>query len=230
MRAEEFPVRPVTLIVPWPAGGTTDAGMRALARATEPYLRQPIVVENRPGAGGTVAPMQMAAAVQPDGYTLAQVPVSVLRVALLRKTTFDPVRDFSFVIGLSGYTFGTAVRADAPWRTFRDLVADAKAGLRKLNYASSGVGTTPHLTMQQIALVSGFEWTHVPFRSTAETVNALMGGHVDAIGDATSWASLVSADQLRLLVTWGARRTTNWPDVPTLRRTIATPRAGSLRP
>lgn len=216
-RAEDFPTRPVTLIVPWPAGGTTDAGMRALARSTEQYLRQPIIIENRPGAGGTLAPMQMAATVRPDGYTLAQIPVSVLRVALLRKTTFDPVRDLSFVIGLSGYTFGIAVRAGAPWRTFQDLVADAKAGLRKLSYATAGTATTPHLTMEQIARLSGFAWTHVPFRSTAETVNALMGDHVDAIGDATSWGSEASADQMRVLVTWGARRTANWPHVPTLR-------------
>jgi len=214
--AQDFPVRPITLIVPWPAGGTTDTAIRALARSTERYLGQPIVTENRPGAGGTLAPMHMAATARPDGYTISQIPVSVIRASLLRTSTFNPAHDLSYVIGLTGYTFGIAVQSGAPWRTFDQLINDTKSG-RKLTYASPGTGTTPHLTMERIARLTGADWVHVPFRGTAETVSALLGGHVDAIADATSWGSAASPSQLRLLVTWGAERTTNWPDVPTLR-------------
>src|SRR4051812_49618145 len=95
-QAQQFPTRPVTLIVPWPAGGSTDIGMRALAAATEKHLGQPIVIENRPGAGGTVGPANMAATVKPDGYTVGQLPISVFRIPHIQKTTFDPAKDFTY--------------------------------------------------------------------------------------------------------------------------------------
>ena len=120
-QAQNFPVRPVTLIVPWPAGGTTDVAMRALATAAEKHLGQPIVVENRPGGSGTLGPGQMAATAKPDGYTIAQIPITVFRFPFMTKTTFDPATDFTYIIGVSGYTFGVVVRDDAPWKTFPDL-------------------------------------------------------------------------------------------------------------
>jgi tripartite-type tricarboxylate transporter receptor subunit TctC len=215
--AQNFPARPVTLIVPWPAGGTTDIALRALAKATEKHLGQSIVTENRPGAGGTLAPMQMAAAAKPDGYTLAQIPLSVMRVALLKKATFDPATDLSYVIALTGYTFGVVVRSDAPWTTFEALLAHSKAHPGMVRYASAGSGTTPHLTMERIARQRAIDWIHVPFKGSAETTNALLGGHVDAVADGTSWGPMVNAGKFRLLITWGVHRTVNWPKVPTLR-------------
>ncbi len=95
-QAQNFPVRPVTLIVPWPAGGTTDVGMRALATATEKHLGQSIVIENRPGGSGTLAPGQMAATAKPDGYTIAQIPITIFRFPFMTKTTFDPSTDFTW--------------------------------------------------------------------------------------------------------------------------------------
>jgi tripartite-type tricarboxylate transporter receptor subunit TctC len=216
-QAQSFPTRPVTLIVPWPAGGTTDVAVRALAKATERHLGQPIVVENRAGASGTLGPMHMAATEKPDGYTLAQIPLSLLRASLLTKTTFEPTKDLTYVIGLTGYTFGVVVRNDAPWRTFQDLLADAKARSLPILYGTAGAGTTPHLIMAQIGEQRGIHWTHVPFKGSAETTKAILGAHVDAVADGTSWGPLVNAGKLRLLVTWGARRTTNWPTVPTLK-------------
>src|SRR6266571_6592332 len=136
--AQSFPVRPVTLIVPWPAGGTTDVGMRALATATEKHLGQSIVVENRPGGSGTLGPGQMAATAKPDGYTLAQLPITLFRFPFMTKTTFDPAKDFSYIIGVSGYTFGVVVKNDAPWRTFPELLAEAKANPGKINYGTPG--------------------------------------------------------------------------------------------
>ena len=215
--AQSFPARPVTLIVPWPAGGTTDVGMRALASATEKHLGQSIVIENRPGGSGTLGPGQMAATARPDGYTVAQIPITVFRFPFMQKTTFDPTADFTYIIGVTGYTFGVVVKDDAPWKTFPELIADAKANPGKINYGTPGTGTSLHITMEQIAKQQGIKWTHVPFKGNAEAINALLGGHIHAVADSTGWAQLVNAGRFRLLVTWGAARTKNWPTVPTLR-------------
>src|SRR5262249_14417880 len=210
-QAQNFPVRPVTLIVPWPAGGTTDVGMRALATATEKHLGQSIVIENRPGGSGTLAPGQMAATAKSDGYTVTQIPITIFRFPFMTKTSFDPSADFTYIIGVSGYTFGVVVRDDAPWKTFQEFLADAKANPSKINYGTPGAGTSLHITMEQIAKRQGIKWTHVPFKGNAESMNALLGGHIHAVADSSG------CGRLRLLVTWGAARTKNWPDVPTLR-------------
>ena len=215
--AQDYPNRPVTLIVPWPAGGTTDIGMRALATATEKYLKQKIVLENRPGAAGVLGPQQVAQSAAPDGYTLVQIPITVFRAPFMRKTTFDPATDLTYIIGVSGYTFGVVVRNDAPWKTFKELIEYARANPGKVNYGTPGAGTTLHITMEQIAKAQGIKWVHVPFKGTSETTGALLGGHIDAIADATGWAPLVNAGQLRLLVLWTASRSKNWPDAPVLR-------------
>ncbi len=217
--AQNFPARPVALIVPWPAGGTTDIGMRALATATEKHLGQPIVIENRPGGSGTLAPGQMAATAKPDGYTLAQIPITIFRFPFMTKTTFDAARDFTYIVGVSGYTFGVVVKNDASWKTFAELLAEAKASPGKINYGTPGAGTSLHITMEQIAKRQGIQWTHVPFKGSAETSNAVLGGHVHAVANSSGWAQLVNGGQLRLLVTWGANRTKNWPMVPTLKET-----------
>src|SRR5947208_12092426 len=160
-QAQSFPTRPITLIVPWPAGGTTDVGMRALASATEKHLGQPIVIENRPGGSGTLGPGQMAATAKPDGYTIAQIPITIFRFPFMTKTTFDPSTDFTYIIGVSGYTFGVVVRADAPWKTFQEFLADAKANPGKINYGPPVAGTSLHLTLEHIAKRPGIASTHV---------------------------------------------------------------------
>ncbi len=218
-QAQNFPTKPVTIIVPWPAGGGTDISMRALAEAAQKHLGQPIVIENRPGASGTLGPAQMAATAKPDGYTLTQIPITVFRFPFIQKVTFDPAKDFTYVIGLTGYTFGVVVKNDAPWKTFAELLADAKANPGKIKYGTPGAGTTLHITMEAIAKQQGIKWTHVPFKGQAETNAAILGGHIHATADSTGWAALVNAGELRLLVTWGGERTKNWPNVPTLKET-----------
>jgi tripartite-type tricarboxylate transporter receptor subunit TctC len=218
-QAQQFPNRPVTLIVPWPAGGGTDIGMRALAAATEKHLGQSIVIENRPGAGGTIGPANMAANAKPDGYTISQLPITVFRMPFIQKTSFDPAKDFTYIIHLTGYTFGVVVRADAPWKTFQELLDDAKANPGKINYGTPGAGTSLHITMEQIAKQKGIKWTQVPFKGQADSMNALLGGHIHVQADSTGWAGAVNGGQARLLVTWGTARTKNWPNVPTLKET-----------
>ncbi len=216
-QAQDFPSRPVTLIVPFAAGGTTDVGLRALATATEKHLGQSIVVENKTGAGGVLGPLQMATSGKPDGYTIAQIPITVFRYPFTRKTTFDPVNDLSYIMSLSGYTFGIVVKKDAPWATFQEFLADAKANPGKISYGTPGAGTTLHLTMEQLAKQRGIKWTHVPFRGTSESTTALLGGHISSVADASGWAPLVNDGQLRLLVIWTDKRAKSWPNVPTLK-------------
>ena len=215
-QAQNFPSRPVTFIVPWPAGGTTDVALRALATASEKYLGASIVIENRAGAGGTLGPAQMAASAKPDGYTVSQLPITVFRLPFMSRTSFDPAKDFTYIIGVTGYTFGVVVRSDAPWKTFPELLAHAKANPGKLTYGTPGAGTSLHIGMEQIAKQQGIKWVHVPFKGAAESTTALLGGHIDVVADSTGWAPMVNEGKFRLLVTWGATRTKNWPTAPTL--------------
>ena len=211
-----WPARPVTLVVPWPAGGSTDVSMRAMAEAAAKHLGQPIVVDNKPGASGTLGPATMAAAARPDGYTIAQMPISMFRLPYMQKTAFDPQRDFTYISNLTGYTFGVVVKKDSKFQSFKDLIEAARAAPGKITYATPGAGTTLHITMEQIAAAAGVKLTQVPFKGGAETSAAVMGGHVDATADSTGWGPLVDAGELRLLCTWGPARTKKWPNVPNL--------------
>jgi tripartite-type tricarboxylate transporter receptor subunit TctC len=131
---------------------------------------------------------------------------------------FNPLEDFTWVIHVSGYLFGIVVRADAPWRTLGEFLDHARANPGRVNYGTPGVGTSLHITMEQIAGQRGIEWTHVPFRGWAENAQALLGGQIEASADSSGWAELVMAGRLRLLATWGAERAKRFPDAPTLRQ------------
>lgn len=217
MAQPDFPSRPVTLIVPWPPGGATDGVLRALSAAASKHLGQPIVILNRPGAAGTVGPTSMAATAKPDGYTISQVALSLLRMPYFENVSYDPIEDFTYIMGLSGYTTGIVVRSDAPWQNWEELVKYARANPGKLSYASAGVGSSTHMAMEEIARSAGFQMLHVPLKGAAESLAALQGGHIDVMADATAWGPFVDAGKFRLLVTWGENRTKRWPTVPTLR-------------
>ena len=215
--ASTFPDRPIRLICPWTAGGSTDLQMRALAEAAGRILGQPMVVENRPGAGGTLGAVALLQA-RPDGYTLSQLPITVFRYPFMQATPgWNPLTDFTYISHITGYSFGVVVRADSPFRTFNDLIAWAKANPGRLTYGTPGVGSTLHITMEQIALKAGVEFLHVPFRGVAENQAALLAGTVMASADSSGWAQLVRDGRLRLLVTWGAERAKSFPDTPTLK-------------
>jgi tripartite-type tricarboxylate transporter receptor subunit TctC len=181
---QAFPSKPITLIIPWPAGGSTDVSMRAMAEVASKQLGQQIVIDNKPGASGTLGPATMAATAKPDGYTIAQLPISVFRLPYMQKTSFDPEKDFTYIVHVTGYTFGVVVRKDSKYQTFKDLVEDARANPGKIKYATPGAGTSLHITMEQIAAKAGIKWTQVPFKGGAETSAAVLGGHVDA----TRWS------------------------------------------
>jgi len=213
--AQEFPSRPITLICPWPPGGSTDTHLRRFAEISAKYLGQPVVVENKPGAGGTIGPGSIAQTAKPDGYTLSQMHMGAFRVPHMQKLPWDPVRDFTYVIGLSGYTFGVVVKSDSAFKSFRDLLDYATANPGKMSYSSTGTGTSPHLLMEEVSMKTGVKLLHVPYKGSADSTQALLGGHVMAQSDSSGWGRFVDAGQMRLLVTFGTRRTKRWPDVPT---------------
>ena len=213
--AQAFPSKPITLIVPWPAGGSTDRHLRALAEIASKHLGQNIIVENKPGGGGTTGPGSMALTAKPDGYTIAQYPMGMVRLPHMQKVQWDPLKDFSFIIGVSGYTFGFTVRADSPYKTFNEYIEAARKAPGKIDYGSTGIGTSPHLLMEELAGNAKVELNHVPFKGNADLTQALLGGHVMAMSDATGWDKFVDGGQMRLLLTFGEQRTKRWPNVPT---------------
>src|ERR1041385_3677716 len=204
---QTFPAKPLTLICPWPAGGTTDTHLRKFAEVAQKYLGEPVVIENKPGGGGMIGPAQMAHLAKPDGYTVSQLPITAFRLPHQRAVDWDPLKDFTYVIGITGYTFGVVVRADSPFKSFRELLDYARAHPGQLSYATPGTGTSPHLLMEEVAMKTGVTFLHVPFKGFAEGSQALLGGHVMAHSDSTGWGRFVDAGQVRLLVTFGEKRT-----------------------
>lgn len=214
-RAQSFPSRPIRLICPWTAGGTTDIVMRSWAESATRILGQTVVIDNKPGAGGTLGAVELVNA-KPDGYTLSQLPQSVFRIPHMQKVQFDTARDFTWIICMTGYTFGLVVRADSPIKTVKDLVDFAKAKPGEFTYGSPGVGTSPHLAVEEFAAKAGIKLQHVPFKGVADGMQALIGGHTMGHSDSTGWAPQVEAGRLRLITTYGSKRTKKWSTVPTL--------------
>ncbi len=216
LQAAGFPERPITFICPWPAGGTADMTMRALCTAASKVLGQTIVVENKAGASGMLGLRALASA-RPDGYTIGQIPISVARFSQLGSVPVDPLKDLTYLARTSGQTFGIAVRADSPYQTLKDFVAAAKAAPGKVTYGSAGIGGATHVGMEEFALVAGIQLNHIPYKGGAPALQDLLAGQIEALADSSSWAPHVKAGKLRLLATWGEKRTQDFPDVPTLK-------------
>jgi tripartite-type tricarboxylate transporter receptor subunit TctC len=213
--AERFPQRPILLWVPWPAGGATDLTMRILAELASRQLGQKVLTENRGGAGGTLA-MPVLQQAAPDGYTIAQMPQPVFRAPLLQKLMWDPIRDTTPIIQISGVTFGMVVPAASPLRSIEDVLAFARARGDELTVATNGVGTTPHVVLDEFFARRNLAWTHVPYKGTAEQMIAVSTGQVMVGVNSNGFAPFVDSGRLRLLVTFGAQRTKRYPQVPTL--------------
>lgn len=205
--AQNFPTRAITLICPWPPGGSTDTHLRKFAEVASKYVGQNVIVENKPGGGGMLGPGVMAKTQKADGYTLSQLPVGAFRIPHMQKVDWDPLKDFTYIIGLTGYTFGLVVRSDSPYKTLKDVLDYARANPGKFSYSSTGTGTSPHLLIEALSSKAGVQLLHVPFKGNADSTQAIMGGHVMAQSDATGWARHVEAGTFRLLVTFGEQRT-----------------------
>jgi tripartite-type tricarboxylate transporter receptor subunit TctC len=206
-QAQQFPSKPVTLIVPWPAGGSSDIYFRKLGEVAARHLGQPLVIENRPGGSGMNGPATMSKTARPDGYTISQFVITAFRMPHMQKVDWDPINDFTYIIGLAGYTFGIVVKADSPFKSFNDLIVYARANPGKLSYATPGTGTSLHLAMEEIAARANVQFLHIPFKGYGDGAIALMGGHVMVQVDSTGWAKQVDTGAQRLLATLGDKRT-----------------------
>ncbi|WP_422822900.1 tripartite tricarboxylate transporter substrate binding protein [Variovorax humicola] len=213
---EAFPTRPIMMWVPWAAGGATDLSLRLLAELAAPALGQPVVVGNRGGAGGTMA-MPILQTAEPNGYTIAQMPQPVFRAPFIQQVLWDPIRDVTPIIQLSGVTFGVLVAQDSKLRKLEDLFEFARARPGELSIATNGIGTTPHLVLEALFTDRGLRYIHVPYKGTAELTLAVEGGQVMVGVNSSGFGPEVDAGRLRLLATMGAQRTRRWPQVPTLR-------------
>ena len=215
--AADFPTRPIRLLVGFPAGGPTDITMRVIAENAGKILGQPVIIENKPGAGGTI-PASTVVTSQPDGYTVGQSPLGIFRMPYTQKMTWDPLKDLTYVINLTGYTFGLTVPTASPFKTWPEFVAYAKANPGKITYGSAGGNlTSPHLTMERIAEAAGIQVTHVPYKGSADLAQALLGGHVMAAADSSAFVPYVEGNKARLLNVWSEKRMARFPEVPTLR-------------
>jgi tripartite-type tricarboxylate transporter receptor subunit TctC len=213
---QDFPARPIRLVIAFPAGGPTDITMRSLADSASKILGQPVIVENKPGAGGSL-PAQQLQSSTPDGYTLAQIPLGVFRLPYTTKINWDPVTDIAYVLNVTGYAFGLVVPVDSPLKTWTHFVGWAKANPGRLSYGSTGTMTSPHLTMELIAQKVGMELLHVPYKGSADLMQSILGGNLMAAADSTGFAPQVAAGKLRVLNTWGETRLEKFPDAPTLK-------------
>jgi len=215
--AQDYPARPVTLLVPWSAGGPTDIAVRALGDALSKQLNQRVLIENRPGSGGAMAAQQMAASAKPDGYTLAQLPLGVFRLPHMIKTSFDPISDLTWIANIAGYDFGVSVRADSPLKTWNDLIAFVRANPGKLAYSSPGVGTSLHLTMDDLMARLKLNWLHVPYKGSAGVLNDVMGGQIAVtIDNMPPYVPQVRAGKIRALAVSTAKRSSAMPDLPSI--------------
>ncbi|MBI5603411.1 MAG: tripartite tricarboxylate transporter substrate binding protein [Deltaproteobacteria bacterium] len=211
-----FPNKPITLIVPYPAGGATDVVIRPLAEAAKKYLGQPVIVENKGGGGGAVGVGSIIGK-NPDGYLLSVVVTSLHRVSYINKLSFDTVKDITPVMRVGGYLYGILVNQNSPHKTLKDLLDYAKANPGKLSYMASGIGTGGHIAMEELGYFSGgLKFNHLPSKGDQESSTALLGGHVDAISTTSGWIPLVEAGKLRLLATYGDKRTKRYPNIPTV--------------
>ena len=213
----EYPDKPITMIVPWTAGGSTDQTARVLAKAAEASLGQPIVIINQPGASTTIGMAALAAA-KPDGYTIGTLSSTGYLVALQgRKLPFDPINSFSYISYYGDNVIGVAVKSEAPWKSLKDLVEDGKKRPGAIKYGTAGVGTTQHLTTAEIQFSSGAKFVHVPQQGSAASMPALLGGHVDFVMETSVWAPFIEDKQVRLLAVTTPQRAKAYPDVPTLK-------------
>jgi len=212
----EYPEKPITMIVPWAAGGSTDQTARVLAKAAEEHLGQTIVILNRPGASTTIGMAELAKAA-PDGYTIGTLSSTGYLVALQgRELPFDPIEDFSYISYYGDNLIGIAVLEDSPFKTIEDLLAKGKEAPGSVKYGTAGVGTTQHLTTEALQKGSGAKFVHVPQDGSAASMPALLGKHVDFVMEVSVWAPFVESKQARLLAVTTPKRSEAYPDVPAL--------------
>lgn len=216
VEAQQFPSRSITFVVPYAPGGVSDILARAVATAMEADLKQAVIVLNKPSPGIVLGLSEVAKA-KPDGYTIgiwgnsAYVFPKVMR----QPVPYDGIDSFTFIRSYGEFVLGVAVKADSPYRTFGDLMDAGKKEPGKLKYGSIGVNSGQHLQFEFAAKQSGASFVHVPQTGGATNIANVLGGHLDFMSEASTWAPNVKQGQLRLLAISGLKRNPYFPDVPT---------------
>ncbi len=209
------PDKPVTIYNPLAAGGVADVHLRFLGERMGRKWGTQVIVDVKAGAAATLAAAQMVNT-KPDGYTIACMTINSLRYPHYQTAAWHPLRDFSYIVGLSEFTFGVVVKADSPYQTIQELIEAGKREPEKLNYGTSGVGGTGHLLMIETEQATGARFTHIPYKGGAEWMPALLGGHIQFVPDGAAWAPFVENGQVRILAMATEKRFGKYPDKPTL--------------
>jgi len=215
--AQAYPARPVHVIISFPPGSSTDIVGRVVAQKLSEYWGQPVLAENRGGAGGTIG-AGIVAKSAPDGYTLLiDSSAHSVSPAIYAKLPFDTIKDFVDIAPLAGQPNVLVVLPASPTKSVADLVAEAKAKPGKINFASAGIGSGTHLNLEKFKLVTGVDVTHIPYKGTQEVITDLLGGRVDYYFAPISAAlSNIRDGKLRAIAVSGARRSSLLPEVPTV--------------
>ena len=217
VQAQSWPSKATRLIVPFAPGGSTDVVARMLGQKLSEFWGQPVVVENRAGAGGNVG-ADVVAKSAPDGYTLLLASGSItINPSIYAAMPFDTVRDLTPISNVASGPMLVVVQDKAPWRSLKDLIQDAKANPGKINFGSAGVGSQVHLAAENFADASGIEITHVPYRGEAVAYTDLISGQIQLmVGNIAAASALLGAGRLRALALTGSNRSPLLPDVPTV--------------
>ncbi|MFH0825851.1 MAG: tripartite tricarboxylate transporter substrate binding protein [Pseudomonadota bacterium] len=216
--AQDYPTKPIEMLVGFGPGGGTDITARAIANVAEKYVGQPLVVINKPGAAGVIA-MQYVYNSKPDGYTILVAGGSeTVVVPHFKSLPFNPITDFDPIIRIMVNYVGFYVRPDSPWKTIKDFIADAKRNPDKYSYASGGVGGNQQAAMLVLEKLTGIKLKHLPFNGGVQSITALAGGHVDvSMAQAIEAYAMVQGGRVRCLATAGPERAPLEPNAPTMR-------------
>jgi tripartite-type tricarboxylate transporter receptor subunit TctC len=217
-RAQAWPAKPITWVIPFPPGGITDTSARAIGKRLGELLGQQVLIDNRPGAGGSVGTEQVARA-PADGYTWIYGTQGTMaaNLALYKNLRYDPLKDFAHVHGMMLSPTVLVVDGSRPWKNVADLVRDAKAQPERLNYGSAGAGTGTHLTAELFQTESGTKLTHVPYKGSAPALQDLLGGRVDLMFDyVTPMLPHIQSGKLRALAVMHSERLDALPEVPSI--------------
>ncbi|HET6829300.1 MAG TPA: tripartite tricarboxylate transporter substrate binding protein [Ramlibacter sp.] len=213
---DPFPNKPIQLVLPFPPGGSFDPIFRALANAAAQDLGQPVVLMHKPGAGGIMGTAALATMNEADGYTIAVMHNSVIRAPLVQKVSWDPLKDFTYLIGLANLTTGVTVANDAPWKSMRELLDDAKKRPGQISWGNVGAISVNRIYAERLAKAAGGKFNMVPFKGGSESFQALIGRHLDVYGD-PGFGPQVQGGKARLLATFTAQRLARYGEVPTIK-------------
>jgi len=215
-RADTWPARPLTMVLPFPPGGMFDAVVRALCDAMAADLGQPVLLNHKAGGGGVTGSASVATMGDADGYTLTVMHNTVLRQPHMTRVNYDPLRDFSYVAGLAGLSTGIVVSAASPWKSLGDLLAEARRRPGEISWGNVGATSANRIYAERLAKLAGVKFNFIPFKGGAEQFTALIGGHLDVSGD-PGFGAMVNGGKVKLLGTFTEQRLPRYPQVATVK-------------